>query len=171
MELKKFNFAPLYALDKEWALLTAGTKEKFNAMTVSWGGLGTLWHKPVVTVYVRPNRYTYEIMEDNDNFTISFYDEKHRKDLTTLGTKSGRDGNKIALTSLTPEFLETAVSFKEAKLTLVCKKIYYQDLDGNNISPSEKDKFYGKEPIHRMYIGEVVDIIDKRAIEKTKGAL
>lgn len=167
MDLKKFNLAPLYAIDQEWALLTVGEKEKFNTMTISWGGLGTIWNKPVVTVYVKPIRYTYEFMENNEYFTISFYDKEYRKDLGILGSKSGRDMDKVSLTKLTPEFLDNATSFKEAKLTIVCKKIYFQDLDINNINTdsvpqSEVDRFYKTEPVHRMYIGEVIDIIDRR---------
>lgn len=167
MDLKKFNIAPFYAIDKEWALLTAGDRKGFNAMTISWGGMGTIWNKPVVTVYVKPIRYTYEFIEKNDFFTISFYDEVYKKDLAVMGAKSGRDCDKIASTKLTPEFLENAVSFKEAKITIVCKKIYSQDLDITNINngsvlQSEIDRFYKTEPMHRMYMGEVVDIIDKR---------
>ena len=167
MDLKNFNLAPLYAIDQEWAVLTAGEKEKFNAMTISWGGLGTIWNKPVVTVYVKPIRYTYEFMESNEYFTISFYNEEHKKDLGILGSKSGRDLDKVALTNLTPEFLENAISFKEANQTIVCKKIYFQDLDIKNIDinsipQSEIDRFYKTEPAHRMYIGEVIDIIDRR---------
>lgn len=106
-------------------------------------------------------------MEDNDYFTIGFYDEKYKKDLGIMGSKSGRNLDKISLTELTPEYLKNGISFKEAKLTIVCKKIYFQDLDINNIDnssilQSEIDRFYKKEPIHRKYIGEVIDIIDKR---------
>lgn len=53
MDLKNFELAPFYALDEEWALLTAGVKEKFNTMTISWGGLGTIWNKPVVTGFYK----------------------------------------------------------------------------------------------------------------------
>ena len=86
-----------------------------------------------------------------------------------MGSKSGRELDKLSLTRLTPEFLENTVSFQEAKLTIVCKKIYFQDLDihnidSNSIPQSEIERFYKKEPIHRMYIGEVVDIIDKRKV-------
>lgn len=167
MDLKNFNLAPLYAIDQEWAVLTAGKKEKFNAMTISWGGLGTIWNKTVVTVYVKPIRYTYEFMESNEYFTISFYDKEYREDLAILGSKSGRDLDKVALTKLTPDFLKNTISFKEAKLTIICKKIYFQDLDINNIDinsipQSEVDRFYKTEPAHRMYIGEVADIIDRR---------
>ena len=162
MDLKNFNFAPLYVIDQEWSLLTAGSKEKFNTMVISWGGLGTIWSTPVVTVYVRPNRHTYKFMEENDYFTISFYDEEYREDLGVLGSKSGRDLDKISLTKLTPEFINDAVSFKEARLTIICKKIYHQDLDAEKIPQSEIKRFYSSAPIHRMYIGEVIDIIDRR---------
>ena len=50
--------------DQKWALLTAGTKDSFNTMTVSWGGLGTLWGKPAASVYVRSSRYTHEQFPD-----------------------------------------------------------------------------------------------------------
>lgn len=167
MDLKNFNLAPLYKLDQEWALLTAGTKEKFNTMTISWGGFGTIWNKPVVTVYVRPTRYTYEFIENNEYFTISFYDDEYKKDLVILGSKSGKEIDKVSLTKLTPDFLDKGISFKESKLTIICKKIYFQDLninniDNKNIIQSEIDRFYKNEPMHRMYIGEVVDVIDKR---------
>ncbi len=167
MDLKDFNLAPFYLLDQEWALLTVGKKQNMNTMTISWGGFGTLWQKPVVTVYIRPSRYTYELMENHEYFTISFYDKEYQRELTLLGNNSGRDGNKIAFTKLTPDFLELAPSFKEANLTIVCKKIYFQDLNIKNInqdsiSDIEIEHFYKKEPVHRMYIGEVIDIIDRR---------
>lgn len=167
MDLKKFKMAPLYDIDQEWALLTAGDKEKFNTMTVSWGGLGTIWNKPVVTVYIKPIRYTYEFMEESDYFTLSFYDKEYKKDLAILGSKSGRNLDKISLTKLSPEFLDNCVSFLESRLTIICKKIYFQDLDIKNINTdsilqNEVDRFYKEEPAHRMYIGEVINIIDKR---------
>ena len=162
MDLKGFKMAPLYKLDKEWALLTTGNKDKYNTMTVSWGGFGTLWHKPVVTVYIRPNRYTYELLQDNDIFTLSFYNEDYKKDLGLLGSKSGRKEDKISQTKLNIDFLDNGITFKEANLTIICKKIYNQDLDINNIDEEIKNKFYSNEPVHRMFIGEVIDIIDNR---------
>lgn len=165
MKLDELKFAPFNDLDKNYALLTAGSKDDFNTMTISWGGFGTIWNKPVVTVYVKPIRYTYKFMEDNDFFTVSFYDDKYKKDLLTLGTKSGRDSDKISLTSLNPLYLDNSVSFEEANVTLVCKKIYYQDLNleliKENLSNDIYNRFYGEDPVHRMYIGEVVDIIKK----------
>lgn len=82
--------------DEQWALVTAGTPEHYNTMTISWGGLGTLWRRPVATVYVKKNRYTFEFMEQSDYFTVSFYPEAQRRALSLLGSTSGRDGDKVA---------------------------------------------------------------------------
>ncbi len=76
--------------DRKWALLTAGDKDSFNTMTISWGGLGTLWGRPVASVYVRQSRYTHAFLDENDYFTVSFYPEERRKTLGVLGSRSGR---------------------------------------------------------------------------------
>ena len=143
---------------KKWALVTAGKAGHYNTMTIGWGSLGTLWSKPVCNVYVKPIRYTYDFLEQYDYFTITFFDEEYKNDLMLLGTKSGRDGDKVALTSLTPVFDEYGVSFKEAVCTIVCKKIYYQDLDVSVMGKDIIDKYYVSEEPHRMYIGEVIQI-------------
>ena len=101
---------------EEWALLTAGDSKSYNTMTIAWGGLGTLWGKPIATVYVKPIRYTHRFMEENDYFTVSFYPEAYKKALGLLGSKSGRDCNKVALSGLTPKFLPHGVTFEEAKI-------------------------------------------------------
>lgn len=145
--------------DKDWALLTAGAEQHYNTMTISWGGLGTLWGKPVVTVYVKPIRYTHQFMEQSDCFTVSFYSEKYREALGLLGSLSGRDSDKVAEAGLTPKALGSAVTFKEAKVTLVCKKIYRQDMDTNAMPADVVKDFYRSEDAHTVYIGEVIDII------------
>ena len=150
-------------LDKDWALLSAGTVEDHNAMTVSWGGMGTLWGKPVVTVYVRPNRHTYGYIEENELFTLSFYPEQYRKALGVMGSKSGRDCDKDALAGLDPISAGESVSYRQAEVTLVCRKLYFNDLVEENIPADILKTFYDPEPIHRMYIAEVVDIIKNEA--------
>lgn len=151
---------PFKIFNNGWALVTAGTKDDFNTMTVSWGSLGTLWNKPIATVYIKPCRYTYKYLEKEDYFTVSFYDEKYRDDLMILGTKSKRDTDKLALTKLTPDYLEKGITFKEAKCTLVLKKIYYDDLKPDRIPKEYIERYYKEEAPHRLYIGEVIDIIE-----------
>ena len=156
MELRTDIFS---LFNNEWALVTAGTAERFNTMTISWGGAGTLWGKSVVTVYVKPVRYTHEFLEENGFFTVSFYPEEYRKALLLLGSESGRDGDKVKKSGLTPRFLENAVTFREAHTTLLCRKIYRQDMDAAAMPEKVVNAFYKTEAPHTMYIGEVVDII------------
>ncbi|MBQ7431955.1 MAG: flavin reductase [Lachnospiraceae bacterium] len=145
--------------DKQWALLTAGTAEDFNTMTISWGGMGTLWHKPVVTVYVRDSRYTYEYMENNEYFTVSFYPQAYKKTLGVLGTKSGREMDKIHDSGLTPKGLPQSVTFEEAEVTLVCRKLFQQELEVDHMPEDVAKAFYEGMAPHVMVIGEVVEVI------------
>lgn len=149
----------LYALNtfnKDWALVTAGTIDHYNTMTISWGGMGTLWSKPVATVYVKPCRFTHEFMEANDYFTVSFFSEQYRGDLEILGTRSGRDGDKVALTSLTPKEFGDMVTFEEADQVLLCRKIYRQDIDLSAVPSWAASQHYRMEAPHTIYIGEVI---------------
>ena len=148
--------------DKGWALVTSGRMEDFNTMTISWGGCGTLWGKPVATVYVKPIRYTHEYLERNDYFTVSFLPLDYREDLFTLGTESGRDGDKVAKTGLTPVAVGEngeSVGFRQATVTLLCKKIYKQTLDTAAMPAEVVEQFYLNEEAHTMFVGEVVDIL------------
>ena len=154
-----FNVSAFKIFDREWALLTAGTKEKYNTMTISWGGLGTLWGKPVATVYVKPIRYTHQFLEENDFFTVSFYPEQYKQALGLLGSRSGRDLDKVAAAGLTPVFSEEGVTFREAKMTLLCKKIYRQELDTRYMPQDVIKACYETEPPHTMFIGEVVEML------------
>jgi len=155
----EFNTDIFAQFNNKWALLSAGSMEKHNTMTISWGGMGTLWGKPVVTVYVKPVRYTYQFINDNDYFTVSFYPEQYKKALSLMGKLSGRDVDKDRESGLTVRDLEKAVTYREAEVTLLCKKIYFQDLDRANMPQKAVDMFYKVEEPHRMFIGEVVDII------------
>lgn len=147
--------------DKKWALLTAGSKDDFNTMTISWGGLGTIWNKPVATVYVRKSRYTHDYMEKNGYFTISFYSLQYKPILGVLGSKSGRDMDKIHDSKLTVKEAGESVSFEEAEVTIVCKKLFRQEISSKKMPKDVVEQFYGDNDLHDMYIGEVVDIIRK----------
>ena len=156
-----FNTEIFSQFDKKWALLTAGELDNFNTMTVSWGGLGTIWNKSVATVYVRLSRYTHEFMDNNDYFTVSFYPDDKKKTLAILGSKSGRDMDKINGSGLMPVNAGKSVSFKEAEITLVCRKLFRQRVELSNIPEEIVKACYGSGDSHDMYIGEVVDIIRK----------
>ena len=139
--------------------LTTDIFSNFNTMTISWGGMGTLWGKPVATVYIRTSRYTHEFIDANEYFTISFYPEEYKKVLGVLGSKSGREMDKMHDSGLTPKYLDKGITFEEAKCTLVCRKLFKQQLAIENIPEEVVDTYYKKDAPHDMYIAEVIEIL------------
>ena len=112
-------------IGKEWMLVSAGDKEKFNMMTASWGGVGVLWNRPVVFAFIRQERYTREFIDAKNEFTITFLGPELRKAHSICGSKSGREIDKVAATGLTPFFTEAGYPvFEAARLTLDCKVVY-----------------------------------------------
>lgn len=146
----------------EWFALAAGDFRAghFNAMTVSWGSFGTIWGKPFAQVVVRPTRYTYEFMERYDTFTLCAFPAERRPALQVLGSKSGRDGDKIAAAGLTPIAAAqvAAPGFAEAKLMVECRKIYWDDLEPTHFRDSNIERNYPRKDYHRAYFGEIVAI-------------
>jgi flavin reductase (DIM6/NTAB) family NADH-FMN oxidoreductase RutF len=139
-----------------WFLLTAGDNDDFNTMTASWGGLGELWNRKVSFVFVRPQRYTWQFTERNNLYTMSFFDEEHREALNYCGSHSGRDVDKIRQTGLTPfSPKEGATAFLEARMIMVCRKLYHQDLDSDRFLEGWIDGLYPAKGYHRMYVGEI----------------
>lgn len=138
-------------------LITAGDIGSYNTMTASWGQFGILWSLPVATCYIRPQRYTYGFAEKSDYFTLSFFSKEYRKALQLCGSKSGREIDKAREAGLTPFETEfKAVSFKEARMIIECKKLYTDFLRSDNFI--EEDlirKNYPESDFHRFYIGEV----------------
>ena len=159
---KEISDNPFKLIGDDWALVTCGTPEKFNTMTVSWGGVGIMWGKPVVHTFIRPQRYTFEFTEKNEYFSMCFFDEAHRDALKLCGSKSGRYCEKVKETGLTPAFTENGVPyFEEARLVLICKKMYSQFLSEESITDSQSvDKWYNGD-YHKMYISEIVSVLTK----------
>jgi flavin reductase (DIM6/NTAB) family NADH-FMN oxidoreductase RutF len=122
----KLIVRPVDLWDNTWLLLTSGDFETghYNTMTVGWGGMGCMWGRPYAEVVVRPQRYTYEFLEKYDTFTLSVFNDRLRPALNLLGTRSGRKGNKIGESGLTPVKSRqvAAPSFQEAELVLECRR-------------------------------------------------
>lgn len=155
-DISKLDLNAVRMIGDEWMLITAAKGEKANTMTASWGGLGVLWGKPVATVYIRPQRYTKEFVDAGERFTLSFFGGEHMKELGYLGKVSGRDGDKIAKGGLTLTDVEGEPAFEEAKLVLVCRKLYEDDIKPELFKDPEIDgKWYPEKDYHRMYIAEI----------------
>ncbi len=164
MSFKKINlsdlsFNPFSKIGKEWMLLTAGNKDSFNTMTASWGQLGVLWSRNVLTCYIRPNRYTFEFVEKGEYFTASFFGEEYRKALSYCGSHSGRDCDKVKETGLTPAEIDSSMTFAEADMVFVCRKLYTYDMQESGFVTDDgiAEQNYSSAPYHKAYIAEIVE--------------
>ena len=146
----------------EWMLITAGTAEHCNTMTASWGGLGVLWGAPTATIYVRPQRYTKEFIDREKYFTLSFFGSDYRKELGLCGSKSGRALDKIKECGFTVACGEGGAPYiEQARLVLVCRKQYAQDMDAAAMPAEIKEKWYPNQDYHTMYMGQIVEAYTK----------
>lgn len=149
-------------LNKEWMLVTAGNEQSFNTMTASWGGIGVLWFKNVAFAFIRKSRYTLEFIDKNDEFTLSFFNGEMMKELAFCGRNSGRDVDKIKETGLTPVFIDNITSFQQAKLVLVCRKLFRQTMAPESFLDKEIfDRCYADNDLHEMIIGEITKVLVK----------
>jgi flavin reductase (DIM6/NTAB) family NADH-FMN oxidoreductase RutF len=168
--IEKFIIKPFHLWDVQSLLLTSGdfSRQHFNAMTIGWGSIGYIWRRPFIQVVVRPVRYTYEFMEEYDTFTVCAFPVKYHAALQLLGTRSGRDGDKIAASGLTL-MVSTKIpapGYKEASLILECRKIYWDDLNPSNILEPGIELHYPQKDYHRIYFGEILAIYGSKVFEE-----
>lgn len=158
IELLEMN--PFIKLSKEWALVTSGSKAKFNTMTVSWGGVGVLWGKNVVFIFIRDSRYTKEFIDNGDFFSLSFLSEQYREALSFCGSKSGRDHDKFAEAGLTPAFRHSIPYPDESNLVILCRKMAAVPITEDSFTDSSiMEKWYATNDMHTMYVGEIIDVL------------
>ena len=151
---------PFTKIGKEWALVTAGNKSKCNTMTVSWGGVGVLWGKNVVYIFIRDSRYTKEFIDNGDFFSISFLDKAYRDALNYCGAHSGRDVDKFEEAGLTPAFRHSIPYPDEANFVILCKKMAAVPITEDSfVDPSISKKWYADGDMHTMYVGEIIDLM------------
>ena len=142
-----FDQSVFRLIGKEWMLVTAKNQEgKVNTMTASWGGLGVMWGKNVAVTVLRPQRYTKEFIDQSESFTLSFYDE-----------------DKIAKTRLTPTDANGIPFFEEAKIVLICKKLYSQPMDPEGfVDKSLDEQWYPEKDYHVLYAAEIEQILVRK---------
>ena len=160
--IQDLKFNPFDEISNHWVLISAKKDGVVNTMTASWGQLGHLWGKNVMTVYIRPQRYTKEFVDAEDYFTVTLFDG-YKKELGVLGSKSGRDGDKIAEVSFDIEEVENQPTFKQGKMVFVCKKIYSDMIDPKQFIDSSLDeRWYPQKDYHQRYIGEIIAVYENK---------
>ncbi len=162
IDVKELMMNPMELIAHEWMLITAGREGGFNTMTASWGHLGSIWGhgggKPTSVIYIRPQRYTKEFVDREAYYTLSFFPEGYQKTLGYLGAVSGRDEDKVAKSGLTPVYGEKSVWFAQAKLVLVCRKLYRAPIvEEGFLDRTVLEDAYPNRDFHDMYVGEIVE--------------
>lgn len=148
------------SIGQEWMLITAGDRQRCNAMTASWGMVGQMWGKPAAMVVVRPQRFTRELVEANETLSLAFFDAAYHSALEYCGSRSGRDEDKLRNAGLTVEFTqEGAPIIQEARLVLECRKLYRDDLrEEAFLDPELAGRWYPQKDYHRMYLLEILRV-------------
>lgn len=161
--ISELKFNPFDKISKQWMLVSAGDEKKSNTMTASWGGVGIMWGKPVVSVYIRPQRYTKEFIDQNEYFTLSFLSEEYRKSLNVCGSISGRNvEDKWKEAGLHAYYVDGTTGVEEADEIFVCRKLYAQEMTPECFTDKECDeKWYPSKDYHTMYMAEIVKILKK----------
>lgn len=168
LSLQDFHCNPFDLFGRDWLALTAGAApEHFNSMTIAWGHLGTLWERgthanrlPTAIVYVRPSRYTRELLEQEPLFTLCHFPSAYRNVLGYLGSHSGKDGRKMEAAGLTPVFSDGTAYFAEADLIFICRKLYCGALnEGGFADMALVDFNYPEKDFHTMYVGEIIKVL------------
>lgn len=162
---KKFNVVEDFTDNgfqwfRDAQLLCAGSEAKSNAMTIGWGGIGTLWGRPSLTVYVAEKRYTKEFMDSVAYFTVMSFEVKDSKVLTYMGSKSGRDGDKAQALGLHTAYTANGTPYySEASMVIECRIMYVAPFDPKGFKSDVPNRMYRNFPagIHTIYIGEVIN--------------
>ncbi len=151
---------PFTLIGKEWMLVAAEKEGKVNAMTAAWGGLGFLWGKNVAFVFIRPQRYTKAFVDAADTLSLTFFGPEHRQMLGYMGKVSGRDEDKVQKAGLTVLHQGETPYFDEARLTVIGRKLYAQDLKPECfVEPDCDSRWYPDKDYHTMYVVEVEKIL------------
>ena len=146
----------------DWMLITAEKGGKVNTMTASWGGLGVFCAKNVAFVFIRPQRYTKEFIDNSDTFSLSFLSDNYREQLSYLGKVSGRNEDKIKNSNLTVSHIDDTPYFDEANTVVICKKMCEIDMNENSFIQKDLcDKFFKDKDFHTLYIAEIEKVYTK----------
>ena len=169
IDIKDIPDNMIQLISDDWMLVTAGDQKSFNTMTASWGGMGYIWGKPASFIFIRNTRYTYEFLQKEDSFTLTFFPEENRGALKILGNRSGRDTDKVKDSGLTPIATPSGLeTFAEAKLVIECKKMYVDELNSDFLTNQYKSditsKYYegGETAPHTLFISEITNVWVKK---------
>jgi flavin reductase (DIM6/NTAB) family NADH-FMN oxidoreductase RutF len=151
-------------VNKNFTVLTAGNPQHYNSMVASWGGWGILFDKPVTWCFLRSNRYTLELMRNEQTYAMVYFDDEYKNDIMLFGTKSGKDTDKMKESKLTPvQTPDGNVVYKEAKLIIECKLFEVTTVSPNDFQTEDARKFVvdahaETNDYHKIVFGEITNV-------------
>lgn len=158
IDIKNLEMNPFTSIGKDWMLITADAQDRVNTMTASWGGVGVLWGENIVHAYIRPQRYTKLFVDNNDCFSLSFFNG-YKKELGVLGSVSGKDSNKIQDVDFRVTYLDGVPTFEEASVVFIVEKVYEDTIKPECFLDSNLDnKWYPEKDYHTHYIARIKEI-------------
>lgn len=146
------------ALASNGAVLMTG--EQGNPMTIGWATLGVMWGKPVITVLVRPSRFSFSLIESLPEFTVNVLDtERFKRELAFCGSHSGRDRDKLAECTLAADPSRAIRTPHLAAATLVfeCSVVHKTTVVDADLASDIRSRYYPRGDLHRIYHAEVLN--------------
>lgn len=161
IDLKEITqYRDILSLFANGAIAVAKGSEGENSLTIGWGGLGILWRKPTLTIYINKKRYSKKIFDNASYFSVCFFNKKYNKELGQFyGTLSGKHIDKIHNGPFTIDYYEDIPFYKESEIVIFCKKIGQSDFDINLINLENIVEWYKQDGVHTIYQGEVIKVI------------
>lgn len=161
-EAGEIVFQPFTEIGTDWMLISAGDEKACNMMTASWGNAGIMWGKPVMTVFIRPQRHTKQFVDSNEIFTVSFFDKEYKKVLEYCGRVTGKEmPDKVRQSGLTPWYVDGTVAFQEARRVFVLRKLYQAPIEPESFIKTEcMTKWYPQKDFHDMYMAEILAVYE-----------
>ena len=155
---------PFSKIGSEWMAVTAGDDKKVNTMTASWGTLGVLWGKNVVSIFIRDSRYTKEFIDKQATFSLTFFDRQNKENKLAhkyFGAVSGRKEDKISNAKMHVDYASDGTPFiDEGNLVLICRKMSATKiLPEQFIDDSIDNTWYKDKDYHTMYVAEITEIL------------
>ena len=161
IEFMKYLDRSLKYLHRQGAFLTVKDEDgRENVMTISWGNIGFEWGRPIFTVLVRKSRYTFELIENAKEFTVSIPTQSSTKDkLAFAGTRSGREIDKFEqgiITRAKAKSVDTSTVL-ESDIVYECRIIYKHKIDPQILADEVLRTSYRDGDYHNIYYGEIVE--------------
>lgn len=162
MPIYEMDFNPFRQFKEDKCAIVTEVDGKANAMTASWGAMGEMWCKDVITIYIRESRFTRELLDKSETFSVNFFDMsnvENKMALQIFGSESGRDKDKIKEMGFNINHSLNTPFLDESNLVFLCSKLSRTEIkSGDFFNPRINDKFYEDGDYHIMYIAEIIRV-------------